>query len=268
MTLLLKLSPRILVSLPRPDSTSSRMAGVISNCLPKYSTFIELPPRPGLIRCPLPAVALFTTTTHRFTSDFYRLDAAESESKRRVQQLVLHSALVGARDAHILPVLRDRAASDLDTLRLEDAGDLLVGQRPGGIFFLDELLDPAFEDQQRSAATLRAVHALAEEIAELEDSLRGMGVLIGNRSAHSRRMHANLFGDFLDHHRLQLVYTLVEEIALALQDRIAHAQNRLLALLDVFDELDGRLVALLNVIANIFFGGIAVQQTAIGRIEP
>ncbi len=33
MTLLLKFSPRILVSLPRPDSTSSRMAGVISYCL-------------------------------------------------------------------------------------------------------------------------------------------------------------------------------------------------------------------------------------------
>jgi hypothetical protein len=65
-----------------------------------------------------------------------------------VQQLVLYSALVGARDAHIFPVLRNRAASDLDALRLEDAGDLLVGQRPGGIFFFDELLDPALEDEQ------------------------------------------------------------------------------------------------------------------------
>src|SRR5580698_720082 len=210
MTLLLKLSPRILVSLPRPDSTSSRMAGVISNCLPKYSTFIELPPRPGLIRCPLPAVALFTTTTHRFTSDFYRLDAAESESKRRVQQLVLHSALVGARDAHVFPVLRDRAASDLDALRLEDAGDLLVGQRPGWVFVLDELLDPALQDQQRGATALRTVDALAEEVAEFENSLRSVCVFIGYGPADGRRMHADLFGDFLDHHRFELVDTVVE----------------------------------------------------------
>src|SRR5581483_9086373 len=82
----------------------------------------------------------------------------------RRYSLTLHSALVGARDAHIFPVLRDRAASDLDALSLEDAGDLLVRQRPGGIFFLDELLDPALQDQQRSAATLRAVHAFGEEV--------------------------------------------------------------------------------------------------------
>jgi hypothetical protein len=40
---------------------------------------------------------------------------------------VFHSALVGARDVHVFPIFRDRAASDLDTLRLENAGDLLVG---------------------------------------------------------------------------------------------------------------------------------------------
>ena len=62
-------------------------------------------------------------------------------------ELFLHSALVGTRYAHVFPVFRDRAASDLDALRLEDAGNLLVGQRPGGIFFFDELLDAALEDQ-------------------------------------------------------------------------------------------------------------------------
>ncbi len=69
--------------------------------------------------------------------------------------LFLYSALVGARDAHVFPVFRDRAAGDLDTLRLQDAGDLLVGQWPGGIFFFDQLFDPALEDQQRSIAALR-----------------------------------------------------------------------------------------------------------------
>src|SRR6185369_11794257 len=77
--------------------------------------------------------------------------------------LTLHSALVGARDAHIFPVLRDRAASNLDALRLKDAGDLLVGQRSGGVFFLNELLDPALQDEQRGAAAFRAIYALGKE---------------------------------------------------------------------------------------------------------
>src|SRR4051794_3555753 len=41
-------------------------------------------------------------------------------------RLLLYASLMRARYLHVFPVLRDRAASDLDTLRLEDAGDLLV----------------------------------------------------------------------------------------------------------------------------------------------
>jgi hypothetical protein len=46
--------------------------------------------------------------------------------------LLLYSALVSAWDPQILPVLRYRAASDLNALRLQDAGDLLVGERAAG----------------------------------------------------------------------------------------------------------------------------------------
>jgi hypothetical protein len=76
----------------------------------------------------------------------------------------LYSALVSARDAHIFPVLRDRSASDLDALRLQKAGDLLVRQRPGRIFFFDKLFHPALEDEQRSVASLRTVDAFAEKV--------------------------------------------------------------------------------------------------------
>src|ERR1700751_4462363 len=44
MTLVSNLSPKIFRIFARPDSTSLRMAGVISYCLPVYSTFIEHPP--------------------------------------------------------------------------------------------------------------------------------------------------------------------------------------------------------------------------------
>jgi len=41
--------------------------------------------------------------------------------------LLLDSALVSTWDAHVLTILRNRSASDLDTLRLKDARDLFVG---------------------------------------------------------------------------------------------------------------------------------------------
>src|SRR4029077_17784655 len=72
---------------------------------------------------------------------------------------LLYSSLMRAGNFHVLPVLRDRAASDLDTLRLKDGGDLLVRERPGGIFFVDQLLDAALQDQQRRVAALRSLHA-------------------------------------------------------------------------------------------------------------
>src|SRR5579862_2328494 len=146
--------------------------------------------------------------------------------------LIFYSALVGARDSHVFPVLRDRAASDLDALRLEDAGDLLVGQRPGGIFLFNETLHPALEDQQRRAAALRTVDALAEEVPKFEDALRRVSVLVGHGTAHGRGMHANLFGDLFDHHRLQVVDAMVEKLALPLKDGVADTQDGLLALLD------------------------------------
>src|ERR1700757_5352885 len=105
--------------------------------------------------------------------------------------LFFDPALVSARDAHVFAVFGDRAAGHLDTLRLQDSGDLLVSQRAGRIFFLDELFDAALQDQERCAAAFRALHALAEEISQLEYPLWRMGVLIRHSTAYRRRMHAD-----------------------------------------------------------------------------
>src|ERR1700745_2266003 len=154
------------------------------------------------------------------------------------QSLLLHSALVGTRDAHVLPVFRNRAASDLDTLRLENAGDLLVGQRPGWILFFDQLLHTALQDQQRRVAAFRALHAFGEEVPQFEYALWSVGVFIRHRAADGRRMDADFFGHLLDHHRFQLIDALFKEILLARHDRITDLHDVLLALLDVFNELD------------------------------
>src|SRR5216684_9213258 len=102
--------------------------------------------------------------------------------------LFLYSSLVRAGDAHVFPVFGYGAARDLNALRLENPGDLLVGQRAAGIFFFDQLLDSALQDQQRRVASLGALHAFAEEVAQLEHTLRRVGVFVGDGTADGGRM--------------------------------------------------------------------------------
>src|ERR1700686_2728717 len=182
--------------------------------------------------------------------------------------LFFYPALVRAGDAHVFAVFGYGAAGHLNALRLQDAGDLLVGQRAAGIFFFDEFLDAAFEDEQRCAAALGPLDALAEEVSQLEYALRCMRVFVGHRTAYRGRMHAYFFGHLLDHHRFQLVDAPFEEILLAGNDAIANFGDGLLALLDVLDELDGALVALFHVVASAFFvGAVAGDQLLVGRIQ-
>src|SRR5581483_11127688 len=63
----------------------------------------------------------------------------------RLTRSILHPALVRAGNLHIFPVLRHRAAGHLDALRLQNAGDLLVRQRPRRIFLVNQLLHPALQ---------------------------------------------------------------------------------------------------------------------------
>src|SRR5215469_10942625 len=182
--------------------------------------------------------------------------------------LFLDSALVRAWDAHVFAVFGYRAAGHLDALRLQDAGDLLVGQRTGGIFFLDEFLDPAFQDQKRRAAALRSLHALAEEVSQLEYALWCVGIFVGHSTAYRGRMHADFFGHLLDHHGFELIDTSFEEILLAGDDGVADVGAGLLALLDILDELGGALVTLFDVVARaLVLAAVAGDELLGGRIE-
>src|SRR5258708_18999867 len=99
------------------------------------------------------------------------------------ESLFFYSALMGAGNAHVFPVLGYGAASDLNSLRLQDAGELLVGKRTARIFFIDQLLDAALQNQQRRIAALRPLHALAEEITQFEYALRLVGIFSGQGAA-------------------------------------------------------------------------------------
>ena len=80
-------------------------------------------------------------------------------------------------------------------------------------------------------------------------------------------MHANFFGDLLDHHGLEVVDAFFQKIVLAGHDAITDLGNGLLALLDILDQLDGALVALFHVIARVLIVGFAGQQFFVCRVE-
>src|SRR5215813_802671 len=133
------------------------------------------------------------------------------------------------------------------------------------IFFLNQLFDPSFQNQKRSAAALRALNALREEITQLKDSLRSVHVFVGNRAAHSGRMNADFFRHFLDHHGLEQINTVVQKFSLPSNDGIANLQNGLPALLNVLDELHRRLIAFFYIGADFFFYSVAmIEEAAIG----
>src|SRR5579864_9623417 len=165
--------------------------------------------------------------------------------------LLLHPPLVRAGNFHVLAILCHRTASHLNSLRLKDAGNLLIGQRLRRIFFFNQLLHSPLQNQQRGVSALWPVDALAEEIAQLEDALWSMRVLAGDSAADGRGMDADFFRHFLNHHRLQFVDALFQKILLPAHNGVADFQNRLLPLLNVLDELDCALEPLLYVIARI-----------------
>src|SRR5947209_1018140 len=172
-----------------------------------------------------------------------------------------------ARDAHVFPVFGYRAASYLDALRLQDAGDLLVGQRTAGIFFVDEFLHTALQDQQTRVADLGALNALAEKVSQLEYALRSVRGLVGYSPADGGRMHADFFGHLLDHHRFELIDASFQKILLAGDDGVTDFSDGLLALFDVLDQLDGALVALFDVITGTLFVPVTSQQFLVRRIQ-
>src|SRR6266853_2258844 len=176
---------------------------------------------------------------------------------------VFHPALVSAGYAHVFAIFCYGAASDVNAGVVEFLGYLVVGERLGAVFFFDHFLDQALEREQRHAAAFRTVHGFTEEGAQFQDALRGVCVLAGHGATDRGRMHADFFGDLLDHHRLQSVGAVVEKFTLARDYGLADPQNGVFALLDVFHQLNGGGESFLHVIAHVAVGSIAHQEPPI-----
>src|SRR5262245_32634372 len=157
-----------------------------------------------------------------------------------------------SRNFHLVAVFGDGPTGKLLALPGEGLGYLVVGQRIASVFGLDHLLDPQFDDPGRNLLPLVVDHALGEEAAEFDHSLRGVRVLAVDHARNCRKMHADVFGDVFEHHRLQLLDALVEKVALALDYPFADLVYRLFAVLDVLEQIYGRTEAILDVIARLF----------------
>ena len=89
-----------------------------------------------------------------------------------------------------------------------------------------------------------------------------MRVFAGHSAADRGRVYADFFRNFFDHHRLQLIDAVLQEILPAGNDGETNLGDGLFPLLDVFDELNGAFITLFYLIASVFVVGIARQSIA------
>jgi len=105
-----------------------------------------------------------------------------------------------------------------------------------------------------------------KKVPQLKHALGCVHVLARDRPADRRWVNANLFGDFLDHHGLELVDPLVQKVTLPADDSVTDLQNRLTPLLDVLDQLHRGFIPFFHVRLYVFLHAavLVVQHLAIG----
>src|SRR2546423_1608038 len=118
-------------------------------------------------------------------------------------------ALARAGDLHLVAVLRDGAARQLDALPDENLDDLVVRYGVVRVLFLDELLDAELDDAGRDLLALLVQHALGEEAPKLDDALRRVRVLAVDDARDRGEVHPRVLGHVLEHHRLDVLHAVV-----------------------------------------------------------
>src|SRR5260221_1158822 len=73
--------------------------------------------------------------------------------------------------------------------------------------------------------------------------------------------------DLLDHHGLQRIVAVIEKFALPRDDGLADAQDGVLALFDVFHQLNRSGKTLFHVVTHVAVRGVAHQQAAVGGTQ-
>src|SRR5579863_699555 len=75
----------------------------------------------------------------------------------RIGSAVSAPALVSGWNIHVFAIFGDGAAGEVNALRLQHGGELIVGERMARVFVFNELAHLALEHQERSVGALGAV---------------------------------------------------------------------------------------------------------------
>src|ERR1051326_3552820 len=178
--------PRIFWIFSSPPSTCLRVIGVISYWRPVYSTFIDSLLNWVQLRVVCRVLGSYSPVTGGF---FNVCPESAGSDVASLPDLALSPPLMRTWYLHVFPIFRHRTTRHLDSLRLQDARDLVVSQWMCRIFLFNQFLNAPFQDQQRCPGALRPLHAFREEVAQLKHALRRMNIFAGHSAADRGRMH-------------------------------------------------------------------------------
>src|SRR5436190_568315 len=164
-----------------------------------------------------------------------------------------------------LAVFGDRAARDLQPLADEEARDLRVGKRVGRVLGVDHSLDYAADRRRRAGGAARRGHLAREEVLQLEHADGRRHVLVVGDAGDRRLVQAKLGRDLAQAERLHRHRAELEEVLLALQDRLGDHQDRREALLHVLDR-PARLLQMLGELA-VLAVAVLLEHRGVGLVQ-
>ena len=126
---------------------------------------------------------------------------------------------------------------------------------------LDELLDQRADRGARSGAAGFGGDVAAEEVLELEDAARREHELLRGHARDGRFVQVERVGDLAQHQRPHRDFAVLEEMPLAVDDRLRHAQDRVEALLHVLDQP----LRFLQLARELLRAGVAVARAGCRR---
>src|ERR1700674_38553 len=141
----------------------------------------------------------------------------------------------GGGHTELIAVLRNRTASDLHPAFAKDIYDRLIRERLFRILFLYQLLQLRLDATGGNVFAVRGSQSGRKEELERKNSARGLDELLVGDSADGGFVHVDDLRNLAEGEGLQVLNSLLEELALPLHDVVHHLEHCLATLLDGLD---------------------------------
>src|SRR5207249_9461912 len=159
-----------------------------------------------------------------------------TETRPRQRPLIL-TPLAGRGDVELLAVLRDRSAGEVVAEFFHLIDERIVAERVVLVFLVDDLLQLDADDRPRDVVlAVLGLGAAAKKAFEREQAARRLNPFVVDRSRHGRHMDAHRIGDLLHLQRNNELRPFVEKRGLPFDDRLSNSLQRVVALLDRFNQ--------------------------------